>query len=520
MASRHGHAEAGVDQRRFHNILQRFLTQFKLKKPMITDYMIHHLDYIVTNFCYFRDIGVVSECLCTDNSRFNLAFYQKMNVFMRIIGFDSDGSAGNGCSDAGACAEAHEGSVYGECVYPMTKDEWIRRSKDMLFGFVSESSNTSDTEDEDSREKTREALRSFEVREYFGNDEESEYLVFNPTSRVLKHFFEVLSFHFRIHPHYMAEALDSRFVRMFLDLLGFEPALNLFDILLGLRGLNMQKLAILLKDTHPVTILIRKKCYVALKMLLLADWMDDDSGSMSSDEEDFFHDEVMSAGEKLVSAFLQSESYSEYKQIYDIIEVLNCSRRCPRLEIPDLRQAGPKAVLHIRLIVGQLDLLMDEIFQKGVHALLIDLFFGHPDRSALLMPLTIFLSAAIKDQSKLPLLIKAGFLDRFHDACIASVSLDKGPRPAVPCIFSYLVYIYPLITFYLARLDASLLDTDRWVHLSSMMDPYYRVEKLSYSNDEAIETFLDSCVDESFARYICHLVVDGMPVPSTFLARK
>lgn len=513
-----------VDQKRFHNILQRSLTQFKLKKPMITNYMIYHLDYLVFNFCYFRDIALVSECLCTENSRFNFAFYQKMSVFIRIIDFGSNGSGGDEGNRGDLSIEDASSRSLGcssECVYPMTKEEWIRRSKDALFGSVGEfRENTSDTEDSDDRTKTREILRNFEISEYFGDEEDLEYFVFNSTSKVLAYFFEVLAFHFRIHPHYMTEALDGRFVNSFLGLLWFEPALNLFSILLGLKGLNMQKLAMLLKDSRPVSVLIERKCYVALKMLLLADWIGDDSGSMSSDEEDFFHDEIVSGGEKLISMFLKEESYSEFKQIYDIIEILNCSRRCPKLEVPEFKRVDSKLVLYIRLMVGQLDLLMDEIFQKEVYFTLIDLFFGNPDHIPLLISLTIFLSSAIKDQSKFSMLIDAGFLDRFHDACIKLISIDKGPRPAIESIFSCLVYIYPLVTFYLAKLNKELLDTDKWVYLSSMMGPYCKIEKLSYSNDEGIELFLNDCADESFARYICHLIVDGMPVPSVFLEKK
>lgn len=516
-----------VDQKRFHNILQRSLTQFKLKKPMITNYMIYHLDYLVTNFCYFKDIGLMSECLCTDNSRFNFAFYQKMNVFIRIIGFDSNVFPRNECSmdrlvdnlsikdnvgNPSTCTIGY--------IYPMTKGEWIRRSKDALFGLISECSNTSDTEDEDEKAKAREVFRNFEINEYFGNGEDLEYLVFNPTSKVLKYFFEVLAFHFRIHPHYMTEALNGDFIISFLNMLDFEPALNLFSILLGLKGLNMQKLAMLLRDAHPVSALIERRYYVALRMLLLADWIDDDSGSMSSDEEDFFHDEIMSAGEKLISIFLKEESYFEYKQIYDIVEILNCSRRCPRLKIPEFKRIDPKLILYIRLMVGQLDLLMDEIFQSKAHITFIDLFFGNPDNLALLVPLTIFLSSAIKDQSKFSVLIDIGFLDRFHDTCIKFISADNGPRPAIESIFSCLVYIYPLIIFYLAKIDKGLLDKDKWVYLSSMMDPYSRMEKLNYSNDEAIEISLGGCPSESFARYICHLVIDEMPLPSIFLERR
>ncbi|CAD26464.2 hypothetical protein [Encephalitozoon cuniculi GB-M1] len=516
-----------VDQRRFHNILQRFLTQFKLKKPMITNYMVYHLDYLVANFCYFKDIALVSECLCTENNRFNFAFYQRMNVFIRIIDFGNDTPAGDECNAWGSVG----GLAIGDAryrpppcptgyAYPMTKEEWIRKSKDALFGPAFEFSNVSDMEDEDSKAEMKEALRNFEVSEYFGSGEDEEYLVFNSRSKVLKHFFEVLGFHFRIHPHYMTEALDHRFICSFLDLLDFEPALNLFGILLGLKGLNMQKLAMLLKDAHPISVLIERKHYVALKMLLLVDWMDNESGSMSSDEEGFFHDEMMSAGEKLISVFLREESYFEYKQVYDIIEILNCSHRCPKLEIPDFKRIDSKLVLYIKLMVGQLDLLMDEIFQKKVHVTLIDLFFGNPDYSALLIPLTIFLSSAIRNQSRFSMLIDIGFLDRFHDACIRSIAVDNGPRPAVESIFSCLVYIYPLVAFYLAKVNRELLNTDKWVYLSSMMDPYHRKEKLSYSNDEAIEMFLDGCASESFARYMCHLVVDEMPVPSLFLEKK
>ncbi|WEL39315.1 hypothetical protein PFJ87_08g01810 [Encephalitozoon hellem] len=512
-----------VDQKRFHNILQRSLTQFKLKKPMITNYMIHHLDYLVTNFCYFKDIALVSECLCTDNSRFNFAFYQKMNVFIRIIKFSSDGSVGDrqeADNPTDSLSIKSSVSSTAGCIYPMTKEEWIRRSKDALFGLVSECTNISDTEDEDDKARMKEIFRNFEINEYFGNGEDLEYLVFNPTSKVLKHFFEVLAFHFRIHPHYMTEALDRSFITSFLDTLDFEPALNLFSILLELKGLNMQKLAMLLKDARPVSSLIERKHYVALKMLLLAEWMDEDSGSMSSDEEDFFHDEIMLAGERLVSIFLREESYFEYKQIYDIIEILSCSRRCPKLKIPELKTIDSKMILYIRLMVGQLDLLMDEIFQNKIHLTLLDLFFGNPDNLALLIPLTIFLSSAIKDQSKFSILIDTGFLDRFHDTCIKFISVDNGPRPAVESIFSCLVYIYPLITFYLAKINKELLDTDKWVYLSSMMDPYSRIEKLNYSNDEAIETFLARNPSESFVRYICHLVIDEMPVPSIFLEKR
>lgn len=523
-----------VDCRRFHSILQRSITQFRLKKPIVTNYVIYHLDYIIGNFCYFEDIGMVSEYLCTDNNRFNFAFYRRMKIFIQIIRFNSEDDlrAEEVHGDIQNMVETLTVSPWREgrggddggrqVVYPMTKEEWVRASKEVVFGSVSDSSIFADSplsrdEDDQGNGKMRQMFRRFESTECPENGEDLGSPAFNPTSKVLKHFFEVLRYHFKVHPHYMIEALDSSFVSAFLGLLNFEPALELFDVLLDMKGLNMQKLAMLLKEARPVSTLIERRYYRGLQMLLLAEWVREDSDSMSSDEEDLFHDEVISAGDRLVSAFLADTSYLEYKQIYDVIEILNYSHWRPKLPVVEFVGVSPRTILYVRLVVGQLDLLMDEIFERNVHHTFIDWFFGHPDLSTLLLPLTVFFSAAIRDPVMFSALVDAGFLDRFHSTCIRYVSVDKGPRPSTESLFSCLVYLYPLLVFYLNKCNREIATSDGWIHLSVVMDPYDRMESLSYCNDEVMEGFLDDCIDESFARYVCQLVVDRMPLPSTFL---
>lgn len=462
-----------------HSTLLGSVTQFRLKRQAITNYVIQHLDYIIHNFCFFKDMALVAEYLCTDNSRFNFAFYHRMKTFMQIVGFrDRDVQ-----DMVGALGISNT----------LSEEDLVMESRKRLFP-------------------------EWDGSERCACDEDADVLVLNPAARVQRHFFAVLAFHFRIHPHYMIEAVDDDFVSAFLGLLNTEPALELFDVLLGFKGLNMQKLAMVLRDAHPISVLIGRRSYKALKMLLMVEWVGEDSESVSSDE-DLFLDEIVSAGETLVSAFLTEDSYLEYKQIYDVIEILNCSHRRPRLPLVEPREADARTVLYIKLVVGQLDNLMDEIFEKGIHKRFLDLFFGHPDHSVLLFPLTVFFSAAIRDSSALPALVAAGLTDMFHDACIRCLSVEKGTRPATPSIFSCLVYLHPLLTFYLRKSNNEAAFSDRWIRVSAMMEPYDRMETLRYSNDEMVEGFLDDCVDEGFARYICQLIIDEMPVPSVFLNR-
>jgi hypothetical protein len=52
------------------------------------------------------------------------------------------------------------------------------------------------------------------------------------------------------------------------------------------------------------------------------------------------------------------------------------------------------------------------------------------------------------------------------------------------------------------------------------MQYYNKIEMLTYSKDDGIENFInDECMSESFARYICHLIIDGMPIPSILLKK-
>ncbi|KAH9410892.1 hypothetical protein HK407_09g14870 [Ordospora pajunii] len=521
------HKEWQVNQKKFHAIARNNLISFKLNRSVITNYMVQHIDYMVMNFCYFKDIATISEYLCTDNGQFNFEFHNRIGMFMKIIRYNGSNSMDDALakSDANGIADRlyaleidDRGDACNACAFPMSKDEWMLESRLHMFGVIGRDSNVCNSDEE--MISLHESLRKFEAKENDG-EENSEYLVFNSMESVFRHFFEVLNFHFKNHPHYMVDALDVCFLKSVLHFLDFEPGLEFFGTLLKLKGFSMQKLMKVLKEARPTTVMIERRSYDALKMLLLTDWMDNDSGSVSSDDDDFMCEEINMIGERLVSALLEEDSYFEYKQIYDILEILNCSRRCPKLKPVEFTKVDVKTVLYIRLMVGQLDTVMDEIFRTDEYQAFIDMFFAHPCCSLVLTPLTVFFTTAIKDVAKFSLLIKGGFITKFHDACIEYISIDQGPRPAVHALFSYLVYMHPILSFYLSKFDKNLAQSDKWVHLSSMMEYYHRIERLKYTSDDAIESFINNeCISESFARYICHLIVDEMPIPSILLKKQ
>ncbi|KAM0671326.1 hypothetical protein OCOL_001778 [Ordospora colligata] len=526
------HKEWQVNQSKFHAIARNNLIPFKLKRSVITNYMIQHIDYIMRNFCYFKDIATISEYLCTDNGQFNFEFHNRIGMFMKIIRYNGSDSMNDGLNhknvqdiyeidriadDLNALKIDHQSNRCNQYVYPLSRDEWMIESQLNIFGVIDCGSNVCDADEE--MISLHESLRKFEARENSGDDN-GEYLAFNSVECVFRHFFEVLSFHFKNHPHYMVDALDVCFIKSVIRFLDFEPALDFFGTLLKQKGFNMQKLMRVLKEARPATMMMDMRLYEALKMLLLTDWIDNDSGSVSSDDEDFIYEEINIIGERLVTAFLEEDSYFECKQIYDILEILNCSRRCPKLKLVEFKKVDIKTVLYIRLIVGQLDIIIDDIFQTDAYRAFIDMFFEHSCCSLVLAPLAMLLITAIKDTAKLSLLIKAKFISKFHYACIDCISVDQGPKPAVHALFSHLVYIYPILSFYLNKFDKSQVQSDRWVHLCSMMEYYNKIEMLTYSNDDGIENFInEECMNESFARYICHLIIDEMPVPSILLKK-
>jgi hypothetical protein len=521
--------------RKLHNILRRSITQFKLKKPMVTNYMIQNLDYLIRSFCYFSDIGVVAEYFLTDNTRFNFAFYRKIRVFMQIIAYDdewkeermSNGSV-TGCVGGDRTGEDKDDEELEQQMRGMkvtgtegmeardAKEKWIRESRRGLFG--------SETREEEVLPRRKEAadwtraeLRKFEEAEYFDDGVEFNATTVNTKATVLSHFFSILVYHYRAHADYLIEVLDRPLVIAILSKMDMEPALELLGVLLGLKGINMHKLAIVMRECMPITVLVRRRYYRALRMLLETDWVTgDESESVSSDDEDPFHEEIAAAGAVLVDAFLQEESYFECKEIYDVLEILNCSSNRPRLRLIDFTHITPRAILYLKLVVGQLDLLMDEILQRNIHSVFVDLFFTHSNMSTLLVPLTLFLAQAIAKQETLLKLLETNFMERFQRTCIKYVSVDKGPRPAVDSIFGHLVYLYPQLCFYMNKYCRELLETDEWVHLSVFMDRYDDMEGLKYRNDEVIEGFLDQCVDESYIRYVCRLLVEDMPFPNIF----
>ncbi|KAM0680366.1 hypothetical protein GINT2_001424 [Glugoides intestinalis] len=64
-------------------------TLFNLCDPETTKFYIKNMDYLITNFPYFRDIAMVSSYFLSENKRFNAKFQTRITKFLEIVEYDS-----------------------------------------------------------------------------------------------------------------------------------------------------------------------------------------------------------------------------------------------------------------------------------------------------------------------------------------------------------------------------------------------------------------------------------------------
>lgn len=482
-------------------------TLFNLSDPETTKFYIKNMDYLITNFPYFRDIAMVSSYFLSENKRFNAKFQTRITKFLEIVEYDS--RIGNEAVDTSNLS--NESLVLDDS---FNSDEEGGKELFQLSDseeHIVEKFTLSDGEDENKEAltlpldimslslnegKRSNSLITLPITPNFPNHfPQGPEFTINSTALVLKFYAKILTV-------YAGKfVVTFQFVSKLLKKLKYEEIGNLLSNLVSqgtaldiiIRNGGFQEICIL---NLPVMEMILESCLY--------------SNCNKEGTEDKVLEQVYEQKDYLIEKFLKegvragyiiathelsiSESVKDglFTSIFNILLIL-CNYKSP-VNIPEVEicTLNRFTLLYLRI------LSFNTSFSLKTVTRISEIFFGNPTCSHALFSISrIFLKLPVET------LIAAGVFEKMQNLIfdyIETYNLDNN----VDSLFAFILKIY---TRFRDHLQSESWDTAR-----IYFDYFISQEKFCYRTQEL------NAIEEppGFERYIIDCFLSDIPYSSVF----
>lgn len=494
-----------MDFKKLNTILYRFSSQFRLGNPNIVNSLVMNIDYLIVNFSYFSDLGVVLEYFLSDNPEFKQALSERFDLLFRNLKYRKD--------------------ILKYKVQKKKKEESTPKKKQKGIVF--------DNLDEVSKNKVmlwRGVLGGLTLKKFYSSwirspvEDGSEFNAFtlNEERDVYESLFRIFLHHYDL---FSCVQMGPEDLEKILRHLEMDSAQDLVRRLLCRKSNSTIFHTLrLFESARACEYLLGHGKYYELLQYLETAIQVSPTESQSSDEEESLWDEITSLKERLVQLFHKEKNYFVWNPIYRILEILlkrgvdvcvsehvnehavdvNHVNKVPSDSLEDALKSlslhsSLKYKFYIRLLC--LSPSFEGIFRTGFHLHLIRLFFDNPNDSFYASSIYKFFKKSIgqyREEFK-----AAGFFESLEKVILKNVAAFYEGRPRTEAIFPFCVYL-------------SSEDHLTSHHLASRIA---LADSLSYYDLEKIDSYLEDCISDVLVRYVCNVVVDRMPVLSAYLSK-
>ncbi len=451
-----------MDFKKLNTILYRFSSQFKLGNPNIVNSLVMNIDYLLVNFSYFSDLGVILEYFLSDNEEFRQALGERFDLLFRHLKYRKDVRMYNVQkkeTPRGTPKKNSKGIVLDE----------VSKNKVMLWRGVLGG-------------LTLKKFYSSWIRGPEEKEEEFNAFALNEEVDVYESLFKIFLCHFDFFLQVQMAPDDLEKILRHLEMDSAQALVR--RLLCRKTNPTIFHTLRLFESVKACEYLLDHSKYYELLQYLETAIQVSPTESQSSEEEESLWGEMETLKGRLFRLFLEEENYFVWNPIYKILEIL--AKRGVYVDgHPPL--VGLKEKFYIRLLSFS--------DQPTTSERLIRLFFDNPDDS--------FYAVALFRIFKKSKGLGDSFYTPLNSTILRNVAVSYEGRPKTDAIFPFCVY----------------LSSDEYQTVHHLASRVVLGDSLSYYDLEKIDSYLEDCVSDVLVRYVCNVVVDRMPVLSAYLSR-